>query len=834
MLLANTVMRETLVKNNQSRPRLTLLLAIVLALTVLSSAVSVPTIRTLGMAAVPLSGVTVYDEDFTTTTYRDTGATVANGWGTGVVTSPRNYAVQLLSHYTTSFPVRSLDIQDHKAYIVLFKSASYLDTIEALDLSNLYAIQRLSYRDSSEGILSARVDGDILYAGIGLYSTNRINVYNVSNPYALNGGAVYMTTINLDNLTTDIAVQGHFLYATVYKPPSGYGLVIVDVEDPASPYRIVNTVAYAQLLGIDVDGQLAYLADGTYGLYIHNVTNPYATSLVGSVNTPGNATDVLVDGHFAYVADGPSGVAVIDVSHPATPVILGSCDTPGNAQRLALQGKTLFVADGAGGLQVVDVANPSHPARVWSVSLPYTYDVHVYGGDVIVAAQDGVYAYRIGDGFAGLPFVGAYAGYHAWDVRVRGDVAYVAAGSDGLVTLNVSDPAHPVLLDQYSSGAVFFRKLDVQGHLAFVADYGSGFKVFDVSDPANIQFTDSRSLAYATDVCVAGEVAYIADGPLGVYIYNVSNPYNIPGPITSFSLGSENGTALWVQGYHLYVVTDCGGGGNGFRVYDIRNIASPTLVGFQNRQSYHYDIFVDGDYAPVADRYWMSLFNVTNPFAPDYSDEIYNASLNWLGVWGFGPYVLQVGAPGSVALVNATDAGNLRICATYAGATAATQVSVHGDYVYVANRTSLVILRLFRSAGATFSTTSANAQSLAVDTTTESIVNATLNRVTYLPTSTDITWQLSADGGAHWETVTPGVTHVFTNTGSDLRWRATFTTSQSDQTAYLYHITIAYGHTEPTILPPPIPGFPSFAIALGAALSLGLVLALRRRKQRKQ
>jgi hypothetical protein len=785
-------------------------------------------------SAAPLSGISTYTEDFTTTTYRDAGATTAQGWGTGIVTSPRTYSVQLLSHFSTPSPVRAVDVQDQKAYIVLYHPSSGTDCLRTLDISNLYSITQLGTRPPGPLLLAARVDGDVMYVGCGYRSGLGawLASYNVTTPSSIPSplDSLWLTSGNI----TDFDVQGHFLYAAVYKPADSQGLVIFDVENPASLDRIPCAVVYDQLLGIDVDGQLAYLADGTYGLYIHNVTNPYATSLVGSVNTPGNATDVLVDGHLAYVADGPSGVQIADVSHPASPIILGSYDTPGTAQRLALQGTTLFVADGAGGLQVLDVANPSHPGYVTSISLPYTYDVHLYGGDVIVAAADGVYAYRIGHGLTSLPFVSSYAGYQAWDVRVRGDIAYIAAGSNGLVTLNVSDPAHPVLLDQHVYGsAPFYRKLDVQGTFVYIANYNAGpdyhgLIIYDASDPANLRRVGEMGMTYPTDVAVAGDVAWVADGTYGVYCFNVSNPYS-PSSIHFFgSVG--NVTALWVQGYHLYVVSDYGGSGNGFRIYDIRDISSPTLVGWQLRQSYHYDVFVDGDYAPVADRYWMSFFNVTNPFAPDYSDEIYNASLNWLGVWGFGPYVLQVGAPGGVALVNATDPTDLRICATYTSLTGAMQVTVHGDYAYLANRTSLVILRLFESAGASFSTSSANAQSLTVDTTTDTIVDATLTLAGYIPTDTSITWLLSADGGVHWETVTPGVAHTFTYTGSDLRWRATFATTVADRSAYLYGVSITYGHTTPL---PPIPGFPLLAIAVGMLGAVGLGI-LRRRSLRKR
>ncbi len=36
----------------------------------------------------------------------------------------------------------------------------------------------------------------------------------------------------------------------------------------------------------------------------------------------------------------------------------------------------------------------------------------------------------------------------------------------------------------------------------------------------------------------------------------------------------------------------------------------------------------------------------------------------------------------------------------------------------------------------------------------------------------DIIFFLSADNGSHWEQVTNGVTHTFTNTGTQLKWKA--------------------------------------------------------------
>ena len=39
--------------------------------------------------------------------------------------------------------------------------------------------------------------------------------------------------------------------------------------------------------------------------------------------------------------------------------------------------------------------------------------------------------------------------------------------------------------------------------------------------------------------------------------------------------------------------------------------------------------------------------------------------------------------------------------------------------------------------------------------------------------SGSFTYELTADGGSNFESVTPGTAHTFTNTGTDLRFRIT-------------------------------------------------------------
>jgi hypothetical protein len=69
---------------------------------------------------------------------------------------------------------------------------------------------------------------------------------------------------------------------------------------------------------------------------------------------------------------------------------------------------------------------------------------------------------------------------------------------------------------------------------------------------------------------------------------------------------------------------------------------------------------------------------------------------------------------------------------------------------------------------ATF-TNGQTAISKSVDYNNGTITNVTLTA----SSSTNLVFQVTANGGTNWETVTSGVAHTFTNTGTDLRWKAT-------------------------------------------------------------
>jgi hypothetical protein len=126
---------------------------------------------------------------------------------------------------------------------------------------------------------------------------------------------------------------------------------------------------------------------------------------------------------------------------------------------------------------------------------------------------------------------------------------------------------------------------------------------------------------------------------------------------------------------------------------------------------------------------------------------------------------------------------------------------VDGDFAYIANSDSLVILHLFENTLARFNTVDSVAQSAPIDSTSDLIFEATVTQTAYSPPGTILSWELSANHGADWESVTPGVPHTFLHLGNALLFRVTFSTLHPFLSAYVYNITIGYSYTAPPTAP---------------------------------
>lgn len=161
------------------------------------------------------------------------------------------------------------------------------------------------------------------------------------------------------------------------------------------------------------------------------------------------ATYAVFAGHLLYVA-AARGVVVVDLDDPLHPHHLATIPLVGT-RAFALQFRYLFVVDGEG-MRVVDVTDPAAPRLVEGA---------------FVALAD---AHR---------------------VSVARTYAYVAAGAQGLVIVDVERPEKPRLLTTFTGGGVITDARDVvvastnASLFAYVADGAAGLAVVQLTSPAS-------------------------------------------------------------------------------------------------------------------------------------------------------------------------------------------------------------------------------------------------------------------------------------------------------------------------------------------------------------
>ncbi len=306
-----------------------------------------------------------------------------------------------------------------------------------------------------------------------------------------NGRAVFLTSVeSLSSVaTSDAAVAVDVVGNYAYVADRDGGLQIYNIANPAAPFHVgefdFNNQGIAQ--AIDVVGNLAYLAVGEAGLQIINIANPAAPVFVGSIATPARARGVQVIGNLAYVADDSGnggGLQIVDVTNPAAPSILGSfgVSTPGGlAGGVEVIGNVAYLTDGNNGLQIVNVTDSSNPTLIKNVLTPggAAIGLDVVGNYAFVANREG--GLQVID--ISTPATASIVGTLntpgvATGVQVDGNFAYVADGATGLQVVDITNPTSPILINTFDTPSSA-RSLFVNGTLAFVADTFSGLQILE-------------------------------------------------------------------------------------------------------------------------------------------------------------------------------------------------------------------------------------------------------------------------------------------------------------------------------------------------------------------
>ncbi len=309
-------------------------------------------------------------------------------------------------------------------------------------------------------------------------------------------------------------------------------------------------------------------------------------------------------------------------------------DSFGNLGGIAPGQTTIRVTTGNIFADVQVVVTQVTPAALGSLAIPgYANNVDVKGDFAYVAAGSaGLVVVNVTNRTAPTVLATLDTSGNANDVRVVGTVAYVADGLSGLKIINVTNPQAPVLLATLDTPGEAYDVV-VYGTRAYVADGGLGIRIIDVSNPAApvlIGTVDTPGIAKGIDV--SGDLIVVADdNPSSVVIIDASVPAT-PQIVGRLLLSSgSNALDLEVRDRFAYVAAFQGG----MRVVDFSVPSAPVLIGGLS-QFLPRDVALGGRFGVAADVVFTNavpIFDLDDPGAPGYRGAInFAGDFNGTGV----------------------------------------------------------------------------------------------------------------------------------------------------------------------------------------------------------
>ena len=331
----------------------------------------------------------------------------------------------------------------------------------------------------------------------------------------------------------------------------------------------------------------------------------------GTAGTAGNDSDVQLQGELALVADGRGGLVLFDVSTPDILQWRGSYNKRGALRAFSINGSVNSAAGKTadetsallsfrnGTVMRLGLANPELPSSgvVFKPDAPVVLSVS-QGEAALLATEHSLQrVMMVGNADAAISPEGVNLGGSRRGI-IRGDILYVADWFSGLHLYDISNPRQLRHLSNYHTPGSS-KGVALLGHYALVGDDDQGLQIIDIEDPRRPSWTAELSpramadlgLAYtmklvgktlyladhrggfhiidlndiyhprrlggydtpgkAWDIDVDGEVAFVADDRAGLLMFDVSNPAK-PEPFAQFNPGGQ-AEAVALQDGRAYV-----------------------------------------------------------------------------------------------------------------------------------------------------------------------------------------------------------------------------------------------------------------------------------------
>ncbi|NNE09610.1 MAG: hypothetical protein HKN20_13705, partial [Gemmatimonadetes bacterium] len=231
-------------------------------------------------------------------------------------------------------------------------------------------------------------------------------------------------------------------------------------------------------------------------------------------------------GENLYVGTAESGIRIVDVVLPQSTALLGFLDANNlRFQATKLRNDTAFVALAGDGVALVDLSQPGAPRILTTFQTTNSAFLAQPYGDRVVVSEFGL-------GIAVYDFTGNETARVQLtngiinETFIDGATLYAAAGRVGLVSIDLSNPDAPVVLDTIpalptGAGAT---SLDIENGLMAIGE-GATVRLVDVTDPSGMTLLGEHTTNESVfDVEVKGSTVYGLKQAQGLLVLDATDP----------------------------------------------------------------------------------------------------------------------------------------------------------------------------------------------------------------------------------------------------------------------------------------------------------------------
>lgn len=255
------------------------------------------------------------------------------------------------SHGTFDTPGTALGVALKESHAFV---ADGTNGLVILDITNPAIPQMVGSVDTPGEANAVGLYGSYCLIADGWNGLAVIDISNLSVP-------ILVTNLNV-SYAYDLDISGHTAIVTGSYLASGYSTTIVDLTDPTMPITRTTLPSTQPPQGVQVAGNLAYIAGYSSGIQIVDVSNPDQPELAGELNYPRFGADQIARwGHQAVVADN-NRLQLVDFSNPSQLKPIGTIELGDNYVRemTSLNGLVVAQIYNASQLIVYDLAADNH------------------------------------------------------------------------------------------------------------------------------------------------------------------------------------------------------------------------------------------------------------------------------------------------------------------------------------------------------------------------------------------------------------------------------------------------------------------------------------------